>query len=218
MNWKVLSIAAMSAAFVSCGTTTDQSVSSRATTQASEFCYGVLPAPIPPECYPVTFVKNASFYYTGTAPAPFAWRYQVGFLESGTTKAALRDGYVNAHNSQGLSNADYATFLYGRYLQRAPDAGGYAFWLQQLNSGAWNRSSVRDAFLNSQEAKNLISNTAFVDALVYTFELSFIDRAQQVARLNAGLSRSALRDEFFNQPRDPSYDTGARGFDFDGRY
>jgi len=50
------------------------------------------------------------------------------------------------------SNAEFVSLMYEDGLSRAPDPGGYAFWLNNLDSGAMNRTQVLLGISQSPEA------------------------------------------------------------------
>lgn len=53
-----------------------------------------------------------------------------------------------------LSNNDYVTKLYSNVLGRTPDAGGLAWWQNELNSGHQTRDQLLIGFAGSQENVN----------------------------------------------------------------
>jgi hypothetical protein len=80
-----------------------------------------------------------------------AW---VGGLNSGQlTKAQVALSLLDSEEFQGLflsQNRVDISLLYFDMLQRDPDAGGFSYWVEVLNSGA-SLTSVIDGFLNSPE-------------------------------------------------------------------
>jgi len=58
--------------------------------------------------------------------------------------------------NRNRTNAEFITDLYWGYLQRAPDQGGYNWWLGILNGGA-TRESIRQAFAVCGDFQTLVS-------------------------------------------------------------
>ncbi|MBR6404525.1 MAG: DUF4214 domain-containing protein [Eubacterium sp.] len=61
----------------------------------------------------------------------------------------------NKSNINNVSNEDFVNALYKGILQREADKGGYAYWLNKLNSGKKSRAEVTAAFMTSDEFKNV---------------------------------------------------------------
>jgi hypothetical protein len=59
------------------------------------------------------------------------------------------------------SPTGFVTALYADLLNRAPDSGGLAHWVAQLNGGT-SRASVANSFLSSSEARTEIVTTQFL--------------------------------------------------------
>ncbi len=83
----------------------------------------------------------------------------VGFwmnaLEDGISLHDIAQGFINSPEFTALyganvSNTDFVTRLYANILDRTPDAGGFAFWLNALNSG-YARADVLANFSESSE-------------------------------------------------------------------
>jgi hypothetical protein len=81
-------------------------------------------------------------------------------LASGASLQAVANGFVASTEFQthygALDNADFVSLLYQNVLGRAPDAGGLANWVAQLNGGE-SRAQVVLGFSQSQE---FITDTA----------------------------------------------------------
>lgn len=72
-----------------------------------------------------------------------------------------RVGYDNggAARDQSQEDKDYLTSLYDTMFHRAPDTGGFNYWLDQLQSGV-TPDQVRQGFLNSAEYNDLFAQSA----------------------------------------------------------
>jgi Peptidase M10 serralysin C terminal/Domain of unknown function (DUF4214)/RTX calcium-binding nonapeptide repeat (4 copies) len=81
----------------------------------------------------------------------------IGAMQSGQSLDQVTSGFVNSaefHNIYGTTdNTQFVTLLYNNVLNRAPDAGGLAFWVSLLNTGT-TRSGVVDGFSESVELIN----------------------------------------------------------------
>lgn len=94
----------------------------------------------------------------------------VGFwmnaLEDGVSLHDIAQGFINSPEftalyGAGVSNTDFVTRLYANILDRAPDAGGFDYWLSALNNG-YARADVLANFSESGE------NIAAVATLIGT--------------------------------------------------
>ncbi|MBQ8189092.1 MAG: DUF4214 domain-containing protein [Lachnospiraceae bacterium] len=70
--------------------------------------------------------------------------------------AGIANGFINSaeFTNRNLSNTDFLDTLYETFFNRAADAGGKAYWMQQLSNGM-SRTEVLSGFVNSQEFSNL---------------------------------------------------------------
>lgn len=57
-----------------------------------------------------------------------------------------------------VTNDQFVTLCYQNVLNRAPDAGGFAYWVGELNSGRRTRGNVMNAFSESAESKLINSS------------------------------------------------------------
>jgi len=84
--------------------------------------------------------------------------FWIGQMDAGAslpTVAAQFIGSAEFISQYGAnpSNADFVTLLYQNVLNRLPDAGGLAFWVNQLNAGTITRPEVLIGFSESVENK-----------------------------------------------------------------
>ncbi len=77
-------------------------------------------------------------------------------------------GEFQARYPASLTHEQFVTALYNNMLGRAPDAGGLAFWVGQLTSGA-SRGRVLADFTNSDENRNVnpLRKTALESYIVF---------------------------------------------------
>jgi len=83
------------------------------------------------------------------------WIYH---MDNGYTLPQVAESFMNSAEFQAMygtnpSNADFVTKLYNNALHRAPDAGGYDFWMTALNNGM-PRKDVLVSFSESLESRN----------------------------------------------------------------
>jgi Domain of unknown function (DUF4214) len=122
-------------------------------------------------------------------------------LDSISQAFAQSQEFINRYGA--LSNGDFVTLVYQNVLGRAPDPGGYSFWVNQLNSGGMTRGQVMLNFSESAENKQTSFNKVFV-VQVY---VSMLRRAADqsgfdfwVNTLNGGASGLVLIQGFLANP------------------
>jgi hypothetical protein len=100
-----------------------------------------------------------------------------------------------------LTNEQFVTLVYQNILGRAPEPGGYAFWVNELNSLRRTRGQVMLEFSESAEYKGLSNNKVYV-TMMY---IGMLRRSPDeggfnfwVNYLDSGNSGLALIDEFLN--------------------
>lgn len=89
-------------------------------------------------------------------------KYWIGFYNNGVTLDVIAvnfAGSVEFVNRYGApSNADYINAIYGNILGREPDAEGYLYWLDLLDTGALDHGGV---------VRWMAANTEFINAHPY---------------------------------------------------
>jgi hypothetical protein len=92
--------------------------------------------------------------------------YWVNVHAQGTPLATIADAFATSPEFLAtygaLSNEAYVTLLYQNVLGRAPDAGGLAYWVGQLDSGTKTRGDVLAGFAESAEFQALAANEVYV--------------------------------------------------------
>jgi hypothetical protein len=83
-------------------------------------------------------------------------KYWIGRLDEGTTLERVAAEFIGSAEFQALygdnpANAEFLTKLYSNVLHRAPDQGGYDWWLGQLDSGGHTKISILINFSESPE-------------------------------------------------------------------
>ena len=93
----------------------------------------------------------------GRKPDDAGLQYHLGVSNSGATTSQIIAAFVASSefaSGQGqLSDNAFLTQLYGNAFDRSPDAGGFAYWMQQLAHapGPEGRAQVMEGFLASSE-------------------------------------------------------------------
>jgi hypothetical protein len=113
-------------------------------------------------CYSKEFSEQSAtqLYFTllDRAPDPGGLAHWASRLSSGTSRQAVMTGFLESaeYRSNNPVPVRFVDSLYRRLLRRAPDAGGFSYWVNQMNSGA-TPGDVARGFLNSEEfARNLV--------------------------------------------------------------
>ncbi|MEO0459331.1 MAG: M57 family metalloprotease [Myxococcota bacterium] len=90
--------------------------------------------------------------------------------------------------------------LYQTTLRRAPDQGGFDFWLPQINTSFVACNEVIRSFVDSPEYRNApLNNEGFIDALyviILNREPDVLGRNFWLGALNNGVNQLALLDDF----------------------
>ena len=124
-----------------------------------------------------TFVDLVYANVLGRTADPGGRAYWVGQLQQGVSRGEVMIGFAESaeyvDRTQTVAAPDTAETrivrLYRAFFLRDPDAGGLAYWADQLRSGV-PLETVAEAFAGSAEFQNRygsLGNAAFVD-LVYT--------------------------------------------------
>jgi hypothetical protein len=106
--------------------------------------------------YPVAFARQ---------PDLDGLSFWIGQMDNGAALTAVAQAFIGsaefiAKYGAKPSNADFVALLYQNELNRLPDAGGLALWVNQLNTGTITRPEVLIGFSESTENKaNLLPTT-----------------------------------------------------------
>lgn len=97
-------------------------------------------------------------------------KYWIEQMDTGTTLEQVAVGFINSAEFKALygenpSNEDFVTKLYSNVLHRAPDAGGKAYWVEQLNKGT-SKAAVLASFSESPE-----NQAGVLNAIMYGIDL-----------------------------------------------
>jgi hypothetical protein len=129
--------------------------------------------------------------------------FWVNTYRQGSTLDSISQAFAASSEFQttygSLNNTQFVTLLYQNVLGRAPDSGGLAFWVGQLDSGAMTRGQVMLGFSESAEYKQVSFNKVYV-TMIY---VGMLRRAPDqggfdfwVGQLNGGASGLGLIQGF----------------------
>jgi hypothetical protein len=95
----------------------------------------------------------ASILHRG--PDPGGLQGWVNALNAGTPRPSVMSAFFNSqeYRNDGRNNGAFITDLYAGVLGRAPDAGGFSWWLNVANGGT-SRPNIINGFVTSQELQN----------------------------------------------------------------
>jgi hypothetical protein len=90
------------------------------------------------------------------APDPGGLGYWIGTLDRGAALRDIAQGFLGSAEFTALYGANptteqYVTLLYQNVLHRGPDAGGFNFWVGNLNANALSRADTLVQFSESPE-------------------------------------------------------------------
>jgi hypothetical protein len=131
--------------------------------------------------------------------------YWIDQFSNGQSLEAISDAFAASSEFQqtygALSKEAFVDLVYQNILGRAPDPGGYAFWVGELNSGRRTRGQVMTGFSDSAEYEGLTSHEVYV-TMMY---IGMLRRSPDeggfnfwVDYLDSGNSGLALIDGFLN--------------------
>ena len=126
-------------------------------------------------------------------------------FSNGQSLEAISDSFAGSEEFQqtygALSNEAFVNLVYQNILGRAPDSGGFAFWVGELNSGRRTRGQVMIGFSESAEYERLTSYEVYV-TMMYVGMLRRSPEEEGfnfwVDYLDSGNSGLALIDGFLN--------------------
>lgn len=126
-----------------------------AATQRIKFADGTLVLDIDGYAGTVYRVYQAAF---DRKPDMAGYAFWLSVADAGESVESIAAGFVNSVEFKNLyganpSNNDLLTRYYQNVLHRAPDSGGFNFWLNALNGGATNPVQVLAQFSDSDENK-----------------------------------------------------------------
>ena len=137
--------------------------------------------------------------------------YWIDQMDSGMGLSQVATGFINSAEFKALygnnpSNAEFVTLLYDNVLHRAPDTGGYDFWMNELAHGV-SREQVLTGF--SESTENKVALMAFdMDGNMgkdYRLYQAAFDRKPDVSgldywchQMNSGMTLQQVASGFIN--------------------
>jgi hypothetical protein len=150
--------------------------------------------------------NETTFFYReflGREPDAGGLTYWVGVLQSGVDEAqVMKDFLLSPEYSAKNGNDQFVSTLYYAILGRQGDAGGFAFWKNELDTNQLSRDQEADAFIRSVEGINRVVANDYAVYLKRTAAPS--DLALWLGPVQSGLSFGSVAtaclgsQEFYN--------------------
>jgi uncharacterized delta-60 repeat protein len=148
-------------------------------------------------------VARLYFAYFLRIPDYVGLNFWTDYYRAGNSLDAISNAFAGSAeftNTYGaLDNGQFVDLVYRNVLGREPDAGGRAFWKNELDTGARTRGNVMLGFSESEEYRGSSDSLVFVTAMY----VGMLRRAPEqqgfdfwVDYRNAGNSGLALIDAF----------------------
>jgi len=133
--------------------------------------------------------------------------FQVDQFRSGVPLEAISQNFSNSPEFTtrygSLTDEQYITLVYQNVLGRAPDAGGFQYYLERLGDGRMTRGQMMIGFSESPEFQQLVVNEVYVTA-VYVGMLKRAPDAGGMAfyvnQIESGLPRNGIIVGFMGSP------------------
>ena len=117
----------------------------------------------------------------GRSPELCGYNYWLGQANAGMNTSEMGQAFLEssefATKQAGLDNAGFVDLIYLNVLQRAPEAVGRAYWIEQLQTGKTDRGGMLYSVVQSQEFKAAMVDDVAVDILY----LGLLDRTADTA-------------------------------------
>lgn len=152
-------------------------------------------------------VARLYFAYFLRIPDYGGLNYWIGRLRGGESLEAISDQFAASpefwQTYGALDNMQFVTRVYLNVLGRQPDAGGLAFWTNELASGARTRGQVMLGFSESAEYRTVIANEVAVTMIYmgmlrrapegggFSYWVDYLDRGNRGQDLINGFIASA---------------------------
>jgi hypothetical protein len=157
-------------------------------------------------------VARLYFAYLLRIPDYGGLQYWIGQFRGGMSLSAISQAFANSPEFNArygaLTNAGFVALVYQNVLGRAPDAGGLAYWVNQLNAGM-TRGDMMVAFSESPEYRNVIGNEVYVTMMYvgmlrrspdtggFAYWTNYLDSGNSgLALINAFLAAPEYRNRF----------------------
>jgi hypothetical protein len=111
-------------------------------------------------------VTRLYFAYFLRIPDYTGLQFWINYYKAGNSLNAISNFFAASPEFTAtygaLTNAQYVNLIYQNVLGRAPDSGGLAFWLNELDTAARTRGQVMLAFSESPEYRGTSNNMVYV--------------------------------------------------------
>jgi len=153
--------------------------------------------------------SDGKAYWLGIKDSSVSRKYLLAGFANSTEFRQLCESYgilqgtyrSDEARDQNQSLAAFVTSLYRSCLGREPDVDGLNYWTGRLYYQGHSAAATAQSFYFSQEFASKSNNAAFVDALYKGLMGRNPDaagRANWLQKLNSGVSRKTVFDEFIN--------------------
>src|SRR5205814_794120 len=116
-------------------------------------------------------VARLYFAYFLRIPDYNGMDFWIRYYRSGNSLQSISNFFAQSVEFQSrygsLDNGQFVDLVYRNVLGRAPDAGGFAFWKAELDSGRRTRGQVMLGFSESAEYRQVSDSEVFV-TMMYT--------------------------------------------------
>jgi hypothetical protein len=154
------------------------------------------------------FIAQAYLGILGRDAEHSGFRGWLGLLLMGMSREHivqffLDSGEFKSRFGSNLTNGQFVERMYANVLLRSPDAGGFNYWVGQLNSGQMTRAQVGSAFLDSAEFQNLGVSQNRVEVSLLYFDMLRRDPdaggfSYWVGAVNSGQPLASIIEGFLN--------------------
>jgi hypothetical protein len=116
-------------------------------------------------------VARLYFAYFLRIPDYPGLNFWIGYYRAGNSLDSISNFFAQSGEFQSrygaLDNGAFVNLVYQNVLGRAPDAGGFAFWKGQLDSGSMTRGQVMLGFSESAEYQGTSGSEVFVTMMYF---------------------------------------------------
>ena len=158
-------------------------------------------------------VARLYFAYFLRIPDYGGLQYWINEYKSGKPLQWISDFFAASQEFQqrygSLNNQQFVELIYQNIMGRSPDAGGLAFWTDELNSGRRTRGQVMLEFSESPEYQQTSSNEVYVTMMYigmlrrspeeggFNFWVNYLDSGNSgLALINGFLSSAEYANRF----------------------
>ena len=116
-------------------------------------------------------VARLYFAYFLRIPDYAGLNFWIGFYRAGNSMDSISNNFAGSAEFQdrygALDNGQFVNLVYQNVLGRAPDAGGFNFWKNELDTGARSRGNVMLGFSESEEFRGTSDSKVYVTMMYF---------------------------------------------------